>query len=192
MSNPLTVLKAEIEPSSLPHLLPLARVFEIDTDQFFKQIIDVTLRKLTASKEANDAVCSVTFADFKGFIVKMRNVSIAIDTCCIIAHEFSCGLDRIAAYKMAQLLAEKWVQTSARAGSEDVKKASEVMLSKLTVLIKLNITEHDLKKNHLGSLIENVPLPNNPEQFYYSLIIQIYNNYKQFLPKLKGLLMSLI
>lgn len=53
------------------------------------------------------------------------------------------------------------------------------MLLKLIALVKLNSTENYLRTNHLESLIEFL---SNPEK----LIGQIYNNYKDFNPKLNG------
>lgn len=116
MKNPLKVLSTEIEKKSLPHLLPLAHVFGLDADQFYKQIIDHLLKKLTECKICEGLQSAVTFSEFKPFLSKIRNLPLAIDTSCIIALEFPCGEDRVLAYKMAQSLAEKWVQLSSKTG----------------------------------------------------------------------------
>lgn len=109
MTKAIDVLSTEISTSSLPHLLPLARVFDIEADQFYIFIINQNVEKLK-NTENRDSI-AITFADFKALIGKIRGHEKAVTTAVYVAGRFPCGEDRIAAYKMAQHFTERWVQS---------------------------------------------------------------------------------
>jgi hypothetical protein len=76
-------------------------------------VVIQTLGKLKAT-QSSPGTGTVSFADFKPFVSKIRDCEVAVRHACNIAITFPCGEDRIAAYKMAQLFTEKWIKSLAR------------------------------------------------------------------------------
>jgi hypothetical protein len=104
VADPWKTLSKEITTDSILFLLPLANIMDLSADQFYITVINQMVELLTKSNGNG----SVKFADFKKWINKLQTFELAVQTSVFVAGRFPCGEDRIAAYKVAYLLAEKW------------------------------------------------------------------------------------
>jgi hypothetical protein len=110
ISDPIAVLQKEVSAQSINSLLPIVHILGLSQDQFFVSIIHQTAERLSKSK-FNVEDNTITFSDFKIWIMKIRSHEISVQTAVYVAGRFPCGEDRINAYRCAKLCAERWVQS---------------------------------------------------------------------------------
>ncbi|RUS30176.1 rough deal protein C-terminal region-domain-containing protein [Jimgerdemannia flammicorona] len=176
---PWSVLRPELVEKSIPQLLPLTLPLDMHTDKFYVTVVDNLMIQMKSSMEdtlhersggehdnpsSPDATTGkIKFADFKGLILKIRDIEIAISIVKYVADAFPCGVDKVLALKTAMHMAEKWhqkISTGAPDESGDnqvtLERAS-VALGRLRDFLARTETEHQLRSHNLIEFVELIP-----------------------------------
>ena len=114
MSNSWKILSPEISEQSLSRLIPLAHILDINPDKFYITIVQNHVSHLASpKKDLKYSECAITskFSFFKPMLSKLKDNEVAVQTTVYIAGHFPCGSERVAAYRLALLFAEKWQQS---------------------------------------------------------------------------------
>lgn len=157
---------------TLPRLIPLAQVLNLAVDQFYVAIINQTADKLQKSDCRTTESGQITFLDFRSWIAKLKGHETAVQTAVFVAGRFSCGPDRISAYKMAESLSERWVNSFGSDHDSEIYDKAVTTLGRISHL--LNQTETEFQLNSLG-ISDLGDYSARPAE----LIVQIYARYRK-------------
>lgn len=158
----MKVLAAEISESTLPRLMPLAPLLNLEADQYYQAIIQrkVEILQKIRGKTIDFAFYAISFADFKLVILKITDFENALKITVYVAGAFPRGEDRIAAYRMALSINERWIASLTKL--KDVKSVEKAKTGCIKIKAMLGIaqTEFSLQQNGLSELDEFVVNPN--------------------------------
>jgi hypothetical protein len=105
LDSPFQVLVKEVTFKNLPKLLPLVHLLNLEADKLYEVAITQNVAKIAS----NDAYLS--FSDFKPFILKIKSYEVAIRAAVFVGGAFPLGDDRVASYRLAKIISERWVQS---------------------------------------------------------------------------------
>ncbi|KAL2913082.1 hypothetical protein HK105_207427 [Polyrhizophydium stewartii] len=164
LSDPWAVLAAEISEESLPKLVPICYILGLSADTLHLRLVDSKIK--TLQKElahgSHEAVATrgIKSSDFRSLLSKIKDNEKAVSTSVLVGGVFPCGVDRIALYRLALQLAERWLSSSksdlAQADTAAKAETTIVRLKKMIVQVE---TEHQLRSNRLASFVQFASSP---------------------------------
>ncbi|KAJ3130716.1 hypothetical protein HK100_007634 [Physocladia obscura] len=137
------VLENEINESSVQRLIALSTPLKLLPDQFYLAVLDNFVSRLEAQE-------LMPFSEFKSFISKLHDIKKAIAVATQIAERFPPGLDRVAAFKMAEALAEKLMMGTLNSENQNEIAEIKSLHKSLSFALKAAEIEHLLKNHELN------------------------------------------
>nr|KAJ3420214.1 Kinetochore-associated protein 1 [Polyrhizophydium stewartii] len=134
LSDPWAVLAAEISEESLPKLVPICYILGLSADTLHLRLVDSKIK--TLQKElahgSHEAVATrgIKSSDFRSLLSKIKDNEKAVSTSVLVGGVFPCGVDRIALYRLALQLAERWLSSS----KSDLAQADTAAKAETTIV----------------------------------------------------------
>ncbi|KAJ3048663.1 hypothetical protein HK097_010321 [Rhizophlyctis rosea] len=188
--DPWAVLRAELSEDSITRLLALSVPLKLPSDDMYTVVIENMMERRTGALDDDTdsppsnsnspspvpTTLRTRFAEVKPFIMKLRDESFAIKMAVMVGGQFSCGPERISAYKTALHFAERKaqkavVEVDAQAMPGEVPAAHVV--ARLKAMLQNTETEDQLRS--LG-LLDVLPYVKNQadRQDSLALIERLY------------------
>ncbi|TPX40326.1 hypothetical protein SeLEV6574_g06674, partial [Synchytrium endobioticum] len=168
IKDPWRVLKPELNKETVSRLLPLCLPLGLPEDDFYMEILQnmVQVATIPAEMAKDQITLSLTFGDFKVWLLKLRNPESAVHIAVVIAGKYAGGPERIAAYKYASAQCEKWMKGTLEK-DVDSRKRAESAAAKVKMYLAVAETEHQLRCTGLQDLLNYATQPQ-------TLIIQLF------------------
>ncbi|KAJ8323671.1 hypothetical protein O5D80_007560 [Batrachochytrium dendrobatidis] len=163
IKDPWTVLAPEICDVSLARLVPVCYVLDLDPDKLHLTLISskiALLKSLSSSDQDTVSVLGIKCADFRSLVSKIRDSEQAVTTAVLVGGSYPCGTDRIAMYKLAIHLAERWLlATKSDSSAEETTNKVEVTIARLKKMAVQAETEVQLRTNKLTEFLSMAHSP---------------------------------
>ena len=156
VKDPIVILSPEITDQSLPRLLPLSQVMSLSPDFFYESIVQkkVVILKSVKCHAVDDSspLKIIRFAEFKPWLSKIKDYELALRTTVFVAGNFPRGEDRISAYQLALLFAERWQKSLKDDDDPKLLEMAATGCTKIRSLHGVSVTEFSLQANGLQDL----------------------------------------
>ncbi len=151
----------EISESTLPRLIPLAPLLNLESDQYYEAIIKkkVEILQKVRSKAIDYSSNAISFNDFKPVILKMKDFEAALKITVYVAGSFPRGEDRISAYRLALSINERWIASLQKMKEVKLIEKAKTGCLKIKSMLGIAQTEFALQQNGLSILDEFVVNP---------------------------------
>ncbi|KAJ1980589.1 hypothetical protein H4R34_002402 [Dimargaris verticillata] len=176
MAGAWDVLRTELQPDTIPRLLPLTIPLDLSPDDIYSHVAYEMLRQVPEAnannaEDARPGIGAVTmsattgaagpvafkFADIKRIILKIRNPEVAISVAKYAADVLTAGPERLHALKTAYQLSERVYQRYARHGapsdSTEAQRAHTAVVKLRDYYLRAD-TEHQLRDQGLSQYLD--------------------------------------
>ncbi|KAH9273082.1 hypothetical protein BASA83_004659 [Batrachochytrium salamandrivorans] len=163
LKDPWVVLTPEICDESLSRLVPVCYVLDLDPDKLHLTLINSkisTLKSLPHNDYDAVTIRGIKCSDFRTLVSKIKDNEQAVTTAVLVGGSFSCGTDRIAMYKLAVQLVDRWlVACKSDLASEEITAKVDVTLNRLKKMVMQAETEFQLRSNKLAVFVPQAHSP---------------------------------
>ncbi|TPX76095.1 hypothetical protein CcCBS67573_g02645 [Chytriomyces confervae] len=154
-----------VNETTISWLLPLSSSLGLDPDQFYAAVIEGFVSRLVDS-ETGTKDASFGINDVKPYFIKLRDPHQAVKLSVALAEAFPCGVDRVAAFKLAHGFARKLITHENGNFSEEQIENLEEYANSIVLAAEATETEHQLQTSGLGEFSE---LCSDPTQLIHAL-----------------------
>lgn len=131
----------------------------LSADKFYEAIVHKKAAFLKEMKSTGMQARAMTFSEFKPILSKIKDYELALRSTVFIAGNFPRGEDRISAYRLALMFAERWLQSLEREEDEQIKERAKTGCIKIKSYLIISQTESALQDSGMQSLDHLVTQP---------------------------------
>jgi hypothetical protein len=160
--DPFTVLSLELTDDSLSRLLPIGKVLGLSSDKLYDHVIQQKVallqRQIKTKTQSTFQHLQLSFNDFRHLLSKIKDHQQAISLCVYVGGNFPRGEGRIAAYRLASTISQKWITSLEKNGGSELEKA-QTGAAKVKGMLNVAETEFALQTHGLQVYDKFVPKP---------------------------------